>query len=395
MAASGNRSAGAGRSEASLAAVARHHFRAPTSATGRPAARGPRRTWRPARDRWRRSARRRGRRRRPSANGDGGGPALGLDLVAEVADQTTGQAERHGSVGRDRPRGQEAIEELEQGPVVALDPVTALDRDLPVRHREVMTPSAWPRNEKRPRASPPLESSQKLDRRCATSSRYQASASIAPSTRSATSRQADDLVAGARRGTTDMRPSRPLPRCAGPCARTVSTKLASRRRPASVQIDSGWNWMPQHGRRAVGHAHDQAVLGPRDAPQRGRQRFGQDVRVVAHRLGALRDPGEQWIAVVVDAAQLAVHRPRRVHDVAALDHAEPLMAEAHAEHRQLGREGVDRGPEVAQPRRVAGPGRDHDASIASIDRARCRPSWCRCGPRSAPGRSPRPGAGTG
>ena len=106
--------------------------------------------------------------------------------------------------------------------------------------------------------------------------------------------------------------------CALPACCTVrSRKLASSRRPHSVQIDSGWNCTPQSGRVRCASAHQHAVAGPRRALELLRQRLGDAERVVAHHLEVLRDAGEQRRVVVVDGAEPAVHHLGRVHDLAA------------------------------------------------------------------------------
>ena len=104
--------------------------------------------------------------------------------------------------------------------------------------------------------------------------------------------------------------------------------------PASVRIDSGWNWMPSTGCVAVAHAHHQAVARPRRDLQLGGERVaGHGQRVVPARLERGGEAGERAAARVLDGRLLAVHR-LDADDVCAVGDAHGLVAEADAEHRQ-------------------------------------------------------------
>src|SRR5215218_2189485 len=121
-----------------------------------------------------------------------------------------------------------------------------------------------------------------------------------------------------------------------------------------VELDA-----PQRSRPVL-EPHDDVVGRPRRHTQ-GRRHRADGKRVVAHGREALRDAGEQAAAVVMDLAETPVHDPGRMADDAAGDVGERLMAEADAEHRQLGAlEHVQRDPDVALVLRAAGARRDHD-----------------------------------
>ncbi len=84
-------------------------------------------------------------------------------------------------------------------------------------------------------------------------------------------------------------------------------------------------------------------------------------RVVADRGETLRDAGEQAVAVVMDLAQAPVHDRGRMVDLPARRVRERLVAEADAEHGDLGvPEHVERDADVALMLRPPGAGRDHD-----------------------------------
>jgi hypothetical protein len=107
------------------------------------------------------------------------------------------------------------------------------------------------------------------------------------------------------------------------------------------------------GPAAVADRHQRAVLGPGDGFQRGRQGRLDDQRVVAHGAEALGDPGEEAVAAVVDAADAAVDDRVAAHDGGAVDEREALVAEADAEHRDLALS--QSGPADAQVALALGP----------------------------------------
>src|SRR3546814_8394018 len=85
---------------------------------------------------------------------------------------------------------------------------------------------------------------------------------------------------------------------------------------------------------AVREAHDQTVVGLGSDLQRVREGVAVDQeRMVAGRLEPVRQAGEQAAVGMVDAAELAVHRPRRAHDLAAERLPDRLMTETDAEDR--------------------------------------------------------------
>ena len=115
------------------------------------------------------------------------------------------------------------------------------------------------------------------------------------------------------------------------------------------------------GAGAVGERHRDAVVGPGDLLQLVGQRPGQAERVVAGRLEAGRDAGEERRAGVLDRADPAVQRLRRRHHPAAVGPAEALVAEADAQQRRLAaadRLGAD--AEVALALGPARPRREDD-----------------------------------
>ena len=116
---------------------------------------------------------------------------------------------------------------------------------------------------------------------------------------------------------------------------------------------------PQRAGAVLEPHHDVVVRPRRHAQVRGHRADGQ--RVVAHGREALRDAVEQAAPVVVDRAQPAVHHLRRVLDRPARDVGERLVAEAHAEHRDVGAlERVQRDADVALVLGPPGARRDHD-----------------------------------
>ena len=139
-----------------------------------------------------------------------------------------------------------------------------------------------------------------------------------------------------------------------------------------VRNDSGWNCTPSTGRvlwrspmisslRGAAARHLQAV---------GQARALDQQRVVARRLERARQAGEDAAPVVEDRRGLAVHDLARAHDLAAEGLPDRLVAEAHAQDRDL--PGVRRMTSQADPGLVgrARPGRDHDVGRARARRCR-------------------------
>ena len=84
----------------------------------------------------------------------------------------------------------------------------------------------------------------------------------------------------------------------------------------------------------MAEAHHQAVLGLGGDLEHVRHRVADDdERVVASRGDRVRQPGEHAGARVADLGGLAVHHVRRADDGAAVQLADALQPEAHAEHR--------------------------------------------------------------
>ena len=90
-----------------------------------------------------------------------------------------------------------------------------------------------------------------------------------------------------------------------------------------------------HRPAAVLDPHHDALVGPRGHAALGAEVAGDRERVVAHNREALRDAREQALAVVLDGAQSPVHDDRRAAYRAVEQVTESLVAEAHAEHRDL------------------------------------------------------------
>ncbi len=184
----------------------------------------------------------------------------------------------------------------------------------------------------------------------------------------------------------------------GPLARVSERQVAEvgEQMPAPLGLDRlGMELDAPDRPRAVGEPHQHAVAGPGRALELLGQRLGDAERVVAHHLEALGDAGEQRRVVVVDGALAAVHHLGCVHDLAAGEVPDALVAEADAQQRLLGlADGVGADAEVLGVGRAC-PGRAR--------RPRCRtprrpapPRWRRrCGRPWAPRRSPPPAAGRG
>src|SRR3990170_1162958 len=89
-----------------------------------------------------------------------------------------------------------------------------------------------------------------------------------------------------------------------------------------------------HGIARVLEAHDYAICRLRGDFERFRQACALDhERMVARGGEVLRDAGEDALAGVMHLRQLAMHEARRAHDAAAIDLADGLVPEAHAEDR--------------------------------------------------------------
>ena len=175
----------------------------------------------------------------------------------------------------------------------------------------------------------------------------------------------------------------------------TAEEVAEQRVPGSVRIDSGWNCTPSTGssrwRRPI--TSPSSRLG-RHLEAVGHRVAVDDERVVARRGERVGQAREHAAAVVADARRLAVHHVRRAHDLAAVDLADALVPEAHAEH------GIPGGAELAD--RVVGhagvlgaarAGRDeHRVGLERHAARRCRRR--RGGARSAPRRA-HPGTARG
>src|SRR3546814_16109647 len=107
--------------------------------------------------------------------------------------------------------------------------------------------------------------------------------------------------------------------------------------------------------------------------------------MVAGRLEPVRQAGEQAAVGMVDAAELAVHRPRRAHDLAAERLPDRLMTETDAEDRPPAGGLADQVQADAGLVRITWSRRDDDAlglprqrltprqrHLAQIGRATCR-----------------------
>ena len=107
--------------------------------------------------------------------------------------------------------------------------------------------------------------------------------------------------------------------------------------------------------------HQHPVARVRERLELGGQRLLHAQRVVADGLELARNPGEEGRAIVQHGADPAVHDLRRADDAAAVRPAEPLVAEAYPEQRDVGRtDGVRADAEVADVVRSARTRRDHD-----------------------------------
>ena len=226
--------------------------------------------------------------------------ALGLQLVAEVADEAASRSRTAGRRGCGALRGWRARVELVEDRAVSRAPplgaaAIATSRS-PMSTSEVTTGRAARRWRPGTRSA-----SRSARRRCRARRRARrrrravrrAPRSSAPSRRTTWARSRAAL--GRRRPRADagrprVGPGRNVPGWPARCPRATcavrsaaSRKFASSRAPCSVAIDSGWNCTPQIGRGAVpspittpssAHAVADQVLG---------QRLGDRQRVVADR----------------------------------------------------------------------------------------------------------------
>ena len=135
---------------------------------------------------------------------------------------------------------------------------------------------------------------------------------------------------------------------------------------------------------AVAHAHHRAVVsGGRDGELGGDRVGDEGQRVVARPGQRRRQAGEHTAAVVGDLRRLAVHQRRRPGDRGAVGVADRLMAEAHAEHRDVPRRRTPARRRRGSRRPRADPGRVRAARHRVRGRWRPRRRWRRCGGRSA------------
>src|SRR5438309_811205 len=114
--------------------------------------------------------------------------------------------------------------------------------------------------------------------------------------------------------------------------------------------------------RAVAHAHDLAVLGPRRDLEIARAALALDrERMVPGRVVRRGQAAEHSGAGVVDARDLAVHEGLRMDDAPAERLADGLVAEAHAEDRHAVPEPLDHAERDARFIGRARPRRKHDS----------------------------------
>src|SRR5688572_14768043 len=97
-----------------------------------------------------------------------------------------------------------------------------------------------------------------------------------------------------------------------------------------------------HRQGAMAHAHDFAVLGPGRHLELGRATRPLDrERMVARGVVRRGQPGEDALAAMVYARDLAVHERVRVHHLATEGLADRLVSEAHPEDRDAPGESID------------------------------------------------------
>ena len=122
-------------------------------------------------------------------------------------------------------------------------------------------------------------------------------------------------------------------------ARSGEERRAAASWPCSVSTDSGWNCTPDDGVLAVAQGHDLALLAPRGHHERRRAALpaprpaSDSAWPAADWAGRRRCRSPSWR----DRRRLAVHRPARAHDPAAVGLADALVAEADAEDRDRAR----------------------------------------------------------
>ena len=108
---------------------------------------------------------------------------------------------------------------------------------------------------------------------------------------------------------------------------------------------------------AVAHGHHLAVVGRRGDLEHVRDHRRRQ-RVIPPRLEGAREPLEDPLAVVRDAARLAVHEALRLADLPAECLDDRLVPEAHAEGRHRGRQAPDDVDARTGIRRTSGTGGD-------------------------------------
>src|SRR5262245_14387693 len=118
---------------------------------------------------------------------------------------------------------------------------------------------------------------------------------------------------------------------------------------------------PIDGMYLVLQPHDQPVGFRRHLEVGGQISALNDQGVVAGHLEAARQGTKHALAGVMDLRELAVHRLGRAHDPAAVGLANGLMAEAHAQHGDVGTRRFDQLQADAGLVRRTGPRREHDA----------------------------------
>ena len=291
--------------------------------------------------------------------------AVGLQLVAEVADEAAEQAGRQVGGRLDRVGGDFAVEQLEDRAALGAAAVGA------VRLREAGVDVVFEHAALGPGAGAEVGALGEPGRRVGA---VEPEGVLAVAEESFEQRLGRGLAgqraaahlhpAGQRAGHLRAalrrlpRPSRAAPRALALPRQRV--EVLDQRRPVlgrdrlRVELDA-----PQRPPQ-VFDPHHHAVVGPR-GDVAIRPHVGDLQRVVADHREVLRDPLEQAALLVADAAEPAVHRLRRAADLALEQVAEPLVAEADAEHRDLAvAEDVVADAEVVPALRRAGAGGEDD-----------------------------------
>ena len=155
-------------------------------------------------------------------------------------------------------------------------------------------------------------------------------------------------------------PWRPLGRSSGRQFKRSSEKFCSSSWPCSVRIASGWNCTPSTAQLAVAHAHDLAVLGRRRDLEHARQRRPLDRERVVARRGERRRQRRRTRradrASIGDSLPCITRCARTIRAAERL--ADRLVAEAHAEDRDLAGEAPDQRHARCPPRSACtGPAR--------------------------------------